>query len=195
MRKDITTLIDDVKYQSDSLTDLERLPVIQLNVFLAKINMITRKTTILLHYLEMESEKQKKIRHEDQKAPVVEDVASSSNEIEDTPDVEVVETEIIKSEVKVEKKKIDNVEDKLKQIAIVDLTTAIGINEKYLFASELFEGNIELYCQAVVGLNALESLDQAMLFLDELAKQYKWDQENESVLRFRDLVERRYNQL
>ena len=195
MRKDITTLIDDVKYQSDSLTDLDRLPVIQLNVFLAKINMITRKTTILLHYLEMESEKQKNIRQEKQNAKVVEDIPSNTSEKEVAPHVTSIEPDPIKLEVKEEDKKIDNVEDKLKQIAIVDLITAIGINEKYLFASELFEGNIELYSQAVVGLNALESLDQAMLFLDELAKQYKWDQENESVLRFRDLVERRYNQL
>ena len=52
MRRSITALIDDIKYHSDSLTDLERLPVIQLKVILAKINKLNEKTTILLHYIE-----------------------------------------------------------------------------------------------------------------------------------------------
>lgn len=201
MRKDITTLIDDIKYQSDSLTDLERLPEIQLNVLLAKMNMLTRKTTILLHYVELEGEKQKILRQDSQKSAIVDDEQSVPAEIDSPPPVEAIteskpiESEPVNPEVKVEKKKGGNVEDQLKQIAIVDLTAAIGINEKYLFASELFGGNIETYTKAIQTLNTFERWNQAALFLDELAEQHKWDIESELVISLRNLVERRYYQL
>jgi hypothetical protein len=194
MRKDITTLIDDIKYQSDSLSDLDRLPIIQLNVLLAKMNMLTRKTTILHHYVELECEKQKILRNEDQINTEVDDVPAQTEEVESAPMQQLVEPEAVKPQAREEKKKQGNVEDRLKQIAIVDLTTAIGINEKYLLASELFGGNIETYKEAILRLNSFESWEQAKVFLDELSVKFKWDQENELVLNFRNLVERRYYQ-
>lgn len=194
MRKDITTLIDDIKYQSDSLTDLDRLPIIQLNVLLAKMNMLTRKTTILHHYVELECEKQKILRNEDSTDDCVDEIPPETQKVERVTPQAVVEPETVKPEVAKEKKKPGNVEDRLKQIAIVDLTTAIGINEKYLLASELFGGNIETYKETIARLNSLESWDQAKGLLEELSAKFKWDQENELVLNFRNLVERRYYQ-
>lgn len=199
MRKDITNLIDDIKYTSDSLTDLDRLPVIQLNVILAKINLLTKKTTILLHYVEKQGEEQKKIRFSSEKESPVEDVTpipevEKDTPVEDNTAVPEVEMETVKSETNGENSNSGNVEDRLKQITIKDLTTAIGINEKYLFASELFEGKIESFTEAVMSLNAFESFDQAKNFMNNLANQYKWDPENESVISFTDLVARRFNQ-
>lgn len=199
MRKDITNLIDDIKYTSDSLTDLDRLPVIQLNVILAKINLLTKKTTILLHYVEKHGEEQKKIRFSSEKESPVEDVTpipevEKDTPVEDNTAVPEVEMETVKSETNGENSNSGNVEDRLKQITIKDLTTAIGINEKYLFASELFEGKIESFTEAVMSLNAFESFDQAKNFMNNLANQYKWDPENESVISFTDLVARRFNQ-
>lgn len=187
MRKDITDLIDDIKYKSDSLTDLDRLPVIQLNVILAKINTLTKKTTILLHYIEKQGEDQKKIKFSQKsKESIKEELFKEEPSI---PSIDIKVNPIVTDELEPN----DNIEEPLKKAVVKDLTSAIGINEKYLFASELFNGKIDTFTDAIKDLSAIESLDQAKSYLDNLANQYQWDLENETVVLFKDLVERRYN--
>jgi len=189
MREDITDLIDDIKYKSDDLTDLDRLPIIQLNVILAKINTLTKKTTILLHYVEKQGEDQKKIKFSQKKEELV-----VEKPVSEEPLIPPTEIEALVPEPEVEKTETDDLETRLKQIAVKDLSTAIGINEKYLFASELFNGKINVFTEAINGLNCLESLDQAVSYLNDLATEHQWDLENETVVTFRGIVEGRYNQ-
>lgn len=82
--------------------------------------------------------------------------------------------------------------DKLKQSPISDLKQAIGINLKYLFMNDLFEGENTHYNEAVDVLNSFGSSEEANNKLSELRQQYNWDDENTSVIRFTELVERRY---
>ena len=184
MRRNITALIDDVKYHSDSLTDLERLPVIQLKVILAKINKLTEKTTILLHYIELQGklsdvqnqeieklaaetiaaipEDQVPPPAEEIKPPVVESPVSQP----DLPEEKPVSTEPKKSG------KGQNIEEKLKKMVIRDLMSAIGINEKYLFASVLFKGNTETFFKCIEHINKLSTSDELNTYLEELQKTY-----------------------
>ena len=83
--------------------------------------------------------------------------------------------------------------DKLGKTAIKDLTTAIGISEKFLFMNELFEGDSDSYKTCLEKLNQFNSFSEAKLFLnDTIITKYKWDDENEYVQRFYEVVERRY---
>ena len=83
--------------------------------------------------------------------------------------------------------------DKLGKTAIKDLTTAIGISEKFLFMNELFEGDSDSYKTCLEKLNSFNSFSEAKVFLnDNVITKYKWDDENEYVQRFYEVVERRY---
>jgi len=83
--------------------------------------------------------------------------------------------------------------DKLSRQPINDLKAAIGLNQKFLFMNDLFEGENELFHNAVDKINAFESNAQAMEYIEnDLSLKYSWDKENSSVLKFLDLVERRF---
>lgn len=81
--------------------------------------------------------------------------------------------------------------DKLSRQPIKDLNSAIGLNQKFLFIHELFEGENERYSNAVNKVNSFNTRAEAIGFIEnELS--FAWDKENSSVLNFMDLVERRF---
>lgn len=83
--------------------------------------------------------------------------------------------------------------DQLGNTPLTDLKAAVGLNERFLFANELFNGNMEAFNKALNELNHLESLaDAERLINAQLTVQFSWDIENEAVERFLLLVKRRF---
>jgi hypothetical protein len=83
--------------------------------------------------------------------------------------------------------------EKLKKQPINDLITAIGINQKFLFMNDLFEGERDEFHNSLSELNKFDSfLDADNYIKNNLMVKYNWDMENQSVVRFMELVERRY---
>lgn len=72
---------------------------------------------------------------------------------------------------------------------IADLKKAMGINDRFFFQRELFNGSAEVMNQTLEQLNQMGGINEAHNFL--LAN-FNWDPENEAVLSFMELVERRY---
>jgi len=82
--------------------------------------------------------------------------------------------------------------DKLQENKIVDLRTTIGINDKFLFINELFEGNMRIYDEAIQKLNTGSTMAQADLLLLDLKIVYNWDSESPTVKKFVELVRRKF---
>lgn len=76
---------------------------------------------------------------------------------------------------------------------IADLRAAIGINDRFQFANELFNGEMQEYEIAVQQLNTAETMESAMDYFGSLQQLYNWDAEHETVKRLFALVERRYS--
>ena len=81
---------------------------------------------------------------------------------------------------------------KLGNKKIENLVTSIGINEKFLFTNELFEGNTEQFIKTINELNNLASFDEANGYLSNLVAINKWETEEPSYLKLLALVERKY---
>jgi hypothetical protein len=82
---------------------------------------------------------------------------------------------------------------RLGKAPIKDLRTAIGINQKFLFMNDLFEGENTHYNEAVEKLNSFGTREEALRYLDkELSVRFGWTVDDENVGSFRELVERRY---
>jgi hypothetical protein len=82
---------------------------------------------------------------------------------------------------------------KLGRTKINDLKTAIGLNQKFLFMNDLFEGENTQFNDAVSKLNAFSAREEAVHFMNtELAAKYHWKEEHPSVIAFKELIERRY---
>jgi hypothetical protein len=72
------------------------------------------------------------------------------------------------------------------------LVGAFGLNEKLRFINELFDGSSELFSDAIKALDNQPNLDAAKVKSAELAAQHNWNAEEESVVDFMTVVNRRY---
>ncbi len=87
----------------------------------------------------------------------------------------------------------ESIATKLKSNPVADLKKAIGINEKFALINELFQGDINAYNDAIEVLNTAVDEPTAISYLEQtLASKYGWDAADESYLKLRNLVERRY---
>ncbi|MEP7263747.1 MAG: hypothetical protein ABI772_04590 [Bacteroidota bacterium] len=86
-----------------------------------------------------------------------------------------------------------SVADNLQSKPLSDLKKSIGINEKFVFVNELFEGNHQLFSQSIDQLNNFTAYEQARRHLfEELAGQLKWNMESRAFGDLSELVKRRF---
>ncbi len=77
---------------------------------------------------------------------------------------------------------------KYSNMPVPNLQAAIGINDRFLFTRELFEGNADRFNETVRNIDSMASIHDAATFLRE---NFKW-KKNETSLKFIDLVKRRF---
>jgi len=78
--------------------------------------------------------------------------------------------------------------DRLSQSSNKSLRQFIGINEKFLFINELFNGDMSRYNSAIDELDSMPTLKGADTFLFELKVQNLWDDELDAYLKLKELL-------
>lgn len=82
---------------------------------------------------------------------------------------------------------------KLARQPIADLRKAFGLNERFLYANELFGGDGQEFIRALNELNHLENFEDAKRMIEaRYQNTFKWNLEDETVQEFISIVERRY---
>lgn len=211
IRKEIAALINSIKEHSDNIGDNRHIPQIELELILHKIEKLYQKS-IVFNHLNSAGEKTHITENPIKLAPVVETPkvevkAELVKPIVTDKPIDLFGTEIPvvaekpKQEKKVElpadktvkKEEKAVVSNKIQKPSIQDLTKAIGLNDKFLFANELFEGSMQEYNIAIQQLNGAGSLESAMDYFSTLQQLYEWDMEKETIEHLLDLVDRRYS--
>ena len=83
--------------------------------------------------------------------------------------------------------------EQLKKQTITDLLAAIGLNERYLYANDLFGGDIEEFRKVIRILNDFDNESEATNYFDaELRRSYGWEEDNELAEALLLLVRRRF---
>jgi hypothetical protein len=77
---------------------------------------------------------------------------------------------------------------KFSNMPVANLQTAIGINDRFLFTRELFEGNKDAFAETVRKIDSMSSIHDAAVFLRE---NFKW-KKTDTSLKFIELVKRRF---
>ena len=80
--------------------------------------------------------------------------------------------------------------DNFQKQKIQRLREHMNINQKFMFTKMLFNGDFELFDEAMERLDRMDNLRQADRYLEETYPE--WDKESEEYLEFRQLIERRY---
>lgn len=86
--------------------------------------------------------------------------------------------------------------DRLSEQPISDLTKAMGINERMLTINELFDGNNQVFKDAISKLNSLNSFEEAKSYISvHLIEQFGWvhPKKRKKAKVFIKLVKRRFN--
>ncbi|MEJ7767543.1 MAG: hypothetical protein WKF89_07010 [Chitinophagaceae bacterium] len=94
----------------------------------------------------------------------------------------------------------DRLKTERKEIAAVlndgpvrDFKKAIGINDRFVFLSELFRGDDAMYERSIKTINNFRIFPEAEYWIErELKVKLGWDESKEAVKHFRQLVKRRF---
>jgi hypothetical protein len=78
---------------------------------------------------------------------------------------------------------------KLQTKPINDISKAIGINDKFLFVKELFDGNAAQFDKTIKVLNDAANFNDAFNYLNE---NYNWEMDSSSVQKLLDLARRKF---
>jgi len=159
---------------------------------------ITEEVVEEIEETENSQEQEALVEEEHSTEPVAEEPQAEA-EIEEEEVVEqVVEVVTETNEEAVDRneslKQEDNsLADRLKKSPIPDLKSAIGLNQRFLFSNELFNGNMEAFNRTINEINHMESYEDAKRYLDvQLIPHYHWNPEGETVIEFQELIERRF---
>lgn len=87
-----------------------------------------------------------------------------------------------------EKNPVRDLSVKLQSQPISDIGSAIGLNDKFLFIKELFNGNSETYEETISYLNNAPNFNNAFNYLNE---HFDWEMENPLVQKLLDLARRK----
>lgn len=86
------------------------------------------------------------------------------------------------------------VASKLTETPVKDLRKAIGINDRYLFLSELFRGDEAMYERSIKTINTFNIYGEAEFWINrELKTKLGWNEESATVKDFFQLVRRRFS--
>jgi hypothetical protein len=103
-----------------------------------------------------------------------------------------IEKSIAKEPKEYKKNTNESVAEKLQHKKISDLKSSIGINEKFQFINQLFEGNMKEYNVAVDQINNLNTYAEAESYISNLQGVYKWNGDEAVTVNFLELVQRRF---
>lgn len=82
--------------------------------------------------------------------------------------------------------------DHLNKKPISNLKSAIGINDKFQFINELFDGSMKTFNQAITQLEEASNLKVATNMFNKIASEHNWDEESQAYLQLLDYVNRRF---
>ena len=82
-----------------------------------------------------------------------------------------------------------DVSSKMKSKPITDINSAIGLNDKFVYVRELFNGNKDQFVETIQLLNNFDTFENALGYLKE---NFKWDYEEPIVVKLIELVRRKH---
>jgi hypothetical protein len=196
IKKEIIELIDRIKEQSTALENRDRLPQPDVMVMLHKIQELHKKFIVFEH-LNATVENSKPITENVIVTPPPE---ISKSEVIAPPEIKPSSPPLAESE----EKKVASIDIHLmkqevtkneegKKTGVINLSTVIGINDRFQFASELFNGNMQEYNIAIQQMSASETIESALIYFNNLQQLYNWDEENKTVQRLLSLLKKNAN--
>ncbi|MGE0560236.1 MAG: hypothetical protein AB7O47_00330 [Flavobacteriales bacterium] len=206
LRKEINQILANITEHSERFTGKEYLPSLEVSVLMSKINKLQELAAILKYKIQQKEEGRRASNKMEKKLetpePIVKEMMEKVKEvpvqeiIKNTPEL-IIESKAIIPEETIETKTIkkntkSSVSDKFLHTPLPSLKDAFSLNDRYLFANELFKKDMALFNDTVKSIDSCNSLIEAQEILTKTNASLNWDAENERVISFYLLVDRRF---
>jgi formiminotetrahydrofolate cyclodeaminase len=192
IRKELTELLDNIIEHSNKYTDDRTIPSLEVGAILTKINRLQEKMAVLKHVLQVQEKEIKYKRQQEkmlEKQTVTAPLEAESIEVS-TPKIPVVDLDPIElvpeTVVAIEENK--TVEKEV-QPEVTKLMDSLTLNDRYLYANELFNKDMSAFNELVKTIDTCTSFDE----VQKLFVALDWEIDNEHVVSFISIVERRFS--
>jgi hypothetical protein len=218
IRQELNELIKNIVEHSESFPANRPIPSLEVSAVISKVNKMQERLAVLKYLLEVQENQQKatpsqeptSTQEEELVAPesavseiiITEQVAEPEAPVIETPEATQQEEQEKEPQEKMEDKVISVTEDlkanqeiaqKLSRTPIKSLKEAFSLNDRYLYANELFDKNMEAFNNLIKTIDESSNINEAQDKLIAAKTQYNWDEENNFYVEFSILVERRFS--
>ena len=185
LRKELNELLENVVDHSSRYSENRPIPSLEISFVLKKINKMQETLTVLKYLLEQQELANKTSHKQRITFPKMEE------DDDDWDDDESVEEVVVSTEKEAAEKLEEKITD-IEKLPIAKLVDAFSLNDRYLYANELFNKDMNAFNEAVKSIDGCTSFDDAQNLFNSLETEKEWDKENEHVIAFFALVERRF---
>ena len=105
---------------------------------------------------------------------------------------EIVLSESNSQPITVQSVSVEDTKSSTSKRVYKDLKLLVGINDKFLLINNLFGRSDQEYKESIEKLSALQSFDESIVFLSQLASQKAWNTKSYAYIRLLQIVEKRY---
>lgn len=211
LRTELNDLIENLEKHSAQFPKNRPVPSLEVGVMIAKVHKIQDRLSVLKYLLEKEEVEAKTESYGTFTPPsalpeqkVIETENTVSDEKETEPDEETLPnnkstTPEQPAPAPTEQEKVaaatkaQELAEKLSKTPINSLKEAFSLNDRYLYANELFDKNMEAFNNLITTIDTCNNLTEAQEQLSLARQAYHWDDENVFVNEFTVLVERRFS--
>lgn len=208
--KEIKDLVRSIKTHYTFVEDEDRIPLIELELITSKIRKLYEKSVIFNFlnspdedFLAMERSRKlsiksnfEKINKEIALEPKIEAVhvnKSTGDKLNVEKEIaEIVANEPTSKPILTQQVSVLDIKSSSVNKVYKDLKLLVGINDKFLLINNLFGRSDQEYKESIEKLSALQSFDESIEFLAQLASQKAWNTESYAYVRLLQIIEKRY---
>lgn len=208
--KEIKDLVRSIKTHYTFVEDEDRIPLIELELITSKIRKLYEKSVIFNFlnspdedFLSMERSRKLSIKSNFEK--INKEIALETKieavhvnkSTDDKLNVEKEIAEIVVHEptskpILTQQVSVLEIKSSTGNKVYKDLKLLVGINDKFLLINNLFGRSDQEYKESIEKLSALQSFDESIEFLAQLASQKAWNTESYAYVRLLQIIEKRY---
>lgn len=195
LRKELNDLLESVVAHSESFSENRPISSLEISVVLAKITKMQESLAVLKFLL---SNQEKELSTAKKAPKILNEIAINTiniNEATNTPETlpSYSNTNFdVKEQAKI-KTQPEEIAQKLKKHTLKNLKEAFSLNDRYLYANELFNKNMEAFNLAIKTLDACINLAEANEEIKTLKTTFNWAEDNLYYIELIELIERRFS--
>lgn len=193
LRKELTDLLNKIVAHSDYYSEGKPLSSLEVDILLGKLHKMQERFILLKYKLREEEEARKRASNQ------VSSALSPKNNVEqqleggvDQNIPEDSDTEFTSQPSNEQASTLTSLAEQLQQKPIENLMEVFSLNDRYLYANELFGKDMAAFNECVKAIERCKTLEEAKVIISKIATTLQLEDGNAHIQSFTHYIERRF---